>query len=47
MLNPNPGVNVVLYVDDEEMARKYFERTFSAQYKVLTAADAHAALGIV
>jgi two-component system, response regulator PhcR len=47
MLHTITGVNVVLYVDDEEMARKYFERTFSAQYKVLTAADADSALAIV
>jgi two-component system response regulator PhcR len=41
------GANAVLYVDDEEMARKYFERTFSRQYTVLTAADADAAMEIV
>lgn len=47
MVTSPPAADVVLYVDDEEMARKYFERTFSGQYRVLTAADADTALGIV
>lgn len=42
-----PGFPVVLYVDDEEMARKYFERTFAEHYAVLTAANADAAMKIV
>lgn len=41
------GSLTVLYVDDEAMARKYFERTFGEQYAVLTAADANAAIEIV
>ncbi len=44
---PASASQVVLYVDDEEMARKYFERTFAEQYTVLTAADADAAMKIV
>lgn len=47
MLSSAHGAIVVLYVDDEEMARKYVERTFSATYKVLTAADAESAWRIV
>lgn len=46
MRNPDSGATV-LYVDDEEMARKYFDRAFSADYVVLTAADADAAIKIL
>ncbi len=37
----------ILYVDDAEMARKYFERTFGEDYSVLPAADAHAAIALL
>ena len=30
----------VLYVDDEEMALKYFTRAFQNQFQILTAANA-------
>lgn len=38
---------VILYVDDEDMARKYFARFFAADYAVLMAQDADAAIGIL
>lgn len=44
---PAPASLTVLYVDDEAMARKYFERALSEQYTVLTAADADSAMQIV
>lgn len=47
MLTSTQGVIVVLYVDDEDMARKYFERTFAATYKVLTAPDVDSAWRIL
>ena len=37
----------ILYVDDEEMARKYFARSFGTDHAVLTVADADAAIGIL
>jgi two-component system response regulator PhcR len=37
----------ILYVDDEEMACKYFERSASAEYDVLTASSADAAMTIL
>jgi len=37
----------ILYVDDEEMARKYFARSVGADYEVLTAADADAAIALL
>lgn len=40
-------IETVLYVDDEEMARKYFGRAVGAEYEVLTAADADAAIGML
>jgi len=30
----------VLYVDDEEMALKYFERTFGSEFRIMTATNA-------
>ncbi len=37
----------ILYVDDEEMACKYFERSASAEYDVLTANSADAAIALL
>lgn len=37
----------ILYVDDEEMACKYFERTVGAEYDVLTANSADAAVALL
>ncbi len=37
----------VLYVDDEDMARKYFARAVGNEYEVLTAADADEAIGML
>jgi two-component system response regulator PhcR len=37
----------ILYVDDEEMARKYFVRAIGADYEVLTAAGVDAAIDIL
>jgi two-component system probable response regulator PhcQ len=37
----------VLYVDDEEMALKYFERTFGKEFRILTANNAAEGLKIV
>ncbi len=44
---PAPRADVILYVDDEDMARKYFERVFGSRYRVLTAANADAAVRIL
>lgn len=38
------GRDTILYVDDEEMARKYFARAFESEFSVLTAAGVDAAL---
>jgi two-component system response regulator PhcR len=40
-------VSTILYVDDEEMARKYFARSIGADYEVLTAADADTAIKLL
>ncbi|HEX5336887.1 MAG TPA: hybrid sensor histidine kinase/response regulator [Gallionella sp.] len=45
--HPELGAATVLYVDDEEMARKYFVRSFGADYEVLTAAGADDALAVL
>ncbi|WP_408511409.1 response regulator [Paraburkholderia phytofirmans] len=37
----------VLYVDDEELARKYFARSAGREYEVLLAGDADEALSIL
>jgi two-component system response regulator PhcR len=37
----------ILYVDDEELARKYFARAVGSDYEVLTAADADTAIGLL
>jgi two-component system probable response regulator PhcQ len=37
----------VLYVDDEEMALKYFERTFGKEFRILTANNAAEGLRII
>ena len=37
----------VLYVDDEEMARKYFGHAVGSEYEVLTASDADSAIEIL
>src|ERR1035437_2655893 len=44
MDNFEHGLATILYVDDEEMARKYFARSVGADYEVLTAADADTAI---
>jgi len=41
------GASAVLYVDDEEMARKYFARMLSDDYAVLTASGTRQALEIL
>lgn len=49
--DPEPGTAngaaTILYVDDEDMARKYFARSFGADYEILTVADADAAVGVL
>lgn len=45
--NFTPQPVTVLYVDDEEMALKYFVRLLSADYRVLTASSADAAIEIL
>ncbi|MES1982778.1 MAG: hybrid sensor histidine kinase/response regulator [Pseudomonadota bacterium] len=40
-------VMTVLYVDDEDMARKYFVQAIGPEYEVVTAADADAAIEIL
>jgi two-component system response regulator PhcR len=47
MIRPSPNAATLLYVDDEEMARKYFDRTFGGSYAVLTAASADAAIALL
>ena len=37
----------VLYVDDEEMALKYFQKTFGAEFRVLTAINAAEGLKLI
>lgn len=37
----------VLYVDDEEMALKYFEKTFGGEFRILTATNANEGLKII
>jgi two-component system response regulator PhcR len=47
-LNSGMGGNTaVLYVDDEEMARKYFARSVASEYAVLTASGMEQALAIL
>ncbi|GGY34711.1 hybrid sensor histidine kinase/response regulator [Pseudoduganella albidiflava] len=41
------GTPTVLYVDDEDMARKYFGRAFGNEYRVLTAPGVDAALAVL
>src|SRR3954447_18060715 len=41
------SVVTVLYVDDEDLARKYFVRVIEADYEVLTASSVDAALAIL
>jgi two-component system, response regulator PhcR len=41
------GNATILYVDDEPLACKYFARAVEAEYEVLTAPDAHAALALL
>jgi CheY-like chemotaxis protein len=40
-------IPTVLYVDDEDMARKYFGRAFGNEYRVLTAPGVDAALALL
>ncbi len=37
----------VLYVDDEEMALKYFEKTFGSEFRIFTATNANEGLKII
>lgn len=37
----------VLYVDDEEMALKYFEKTFGSEFRILTATNANEGLKLI
>lgn len=37
----------VLYVDDEEMALKYFEKTFGGEFRIITATNANEGLKII
>lgn len=37
----------VLYVDDEEMALKYFERTFGGEFRIMTATNANEGLKLI
>ena len=39
--------HTVVYVDDEELARKYFARSAGSDYEVLLASDAEEALSIL
>ncbi len=39
--------HAILYVDDEEMALKYFERSFGQEFRILTANSAAAGLKII
>jgi two-component system response regulator PhcR len=45
--NPEHEVITVLYVDDEDMARKYFVQAIGHEYEVLTAANADAAIAVL
>ncbi|CAH1085525.1 Histidine kinase [Candidatus Nitrotoga sp. 1052] len=47
MDNFEHAVATILYVDDEEMARKYFVRSVGAGFEVLTASDADTAIEIL
>src|SRR6185369_1829668 len=47
MSNSERNAATVLYVDDEEMARKYFARSIEGDYKVLTAPSVDEALEIL
>lgn len=47
MDNLEYGVSNILYVDDEEMARKYFVRSVGTGFEVLTASDADTAIRIL
>lgn len=44
---PRPGTEGVLFVDDEPVSRKWFARTFSDEFKVVTAAGAAEALRVL
>ncbi len=37
----------VLYVDDEEMALKYFEKTFNSEFRIITATNANEGLRLI
>lgn len=47
MKNIDSGATAILYVDDEEMARKYFDRSFGRDHEVLTAEDADSAMAML
>jgi two-component system response regulator PhcR len=47
MSNSERNAATVLYVDDEELARKYFARSIEADYRVLTATGVDEALEIL
>ena len=45
--NPDYKRYAVLYVDDELMALKYFEKTFGGEFKVLTADSAEEGMKLI
>ena len=46
MDSPPTTCDTILFVDDEEKARKYFKLIFGGNYRILTAADGQEALEI-
>ena len=47
MVTPSMGAHAVLLVDDEPLARKWFERTYGDEFVVWLAEDAAAALALL
>src|SRR5690349_704460 len=47
MTNSSGKAVTILYVDDEDLARKYFSRALDQDYEVLTASDVNSALAIL
>ena len=44
---PSPAAEAILFVDDEALSRKWFARTFSDEFQVVTAAGAAEALEVL
>jgi two-component system response regulator PhcR len=44
---PRPGNEAVLFVDDEQLSRKWFARTFADEFTVVTAAGVNEALAVL